>query len=331
MLALLLGPGTGAPCWGSAEAVLPGPTQLAARALIPRPRPHWLQVRLIGVEAGGEGVHTNKHAATLTKGTPGVLHGSMSYLLQDDEGQVIDPHSISAGWALLRCAPRCCCNVALIRLGTSAALPTSPLLFPLASSPLISPHPPRPSCRQPPAWPAPSPSPQPLNSHPPPPAAWTTPASAPSTRSSWTSAAQSTLLSQTQRPWRASSCCPRSRVGGLRALDDAPARQLPGALPSAWFACRSPRMASAHSGCLEALPCRAATAEAAAQPGIAQLPVQPWSHPALCATGRTPRGAPAGGPGRWPRAGGGAVARQLQRLPQPRISSASAVVPARPA
>lgn len=54
-------------------------------------------VRLIGVEAGGEGVHTNKHAATLTMGSPGVLHGSFSYLLQDSEGQVIDPHSISAG------------------------------------------------------------------------------------------------------------------------------------------------------------------------------------------------------------------------------------------
>jgi tryptophan synthase beta chain len=54
-------------------------------------------VRLIGVEAGGEGVTTSKHAATLTKGTPGVLHGSYSYLLQDSEGQVIDPHSISAG------------------------------------------------------------------------------------------------------------------------------------------------------------------------------------------------------------------------------------------
>ncbi|KAG2499130.1 hypothetical protein HYH03_002713 [Edaphochlamys debaryana] len=54
-------------------------------------------VRLVGVEAGGEGVDTNKHAATLTKGSPGVLHGSYSYLLQDDDGQIIDPHSISAG------------------------------------------------------------------------------------------------------------------------------------------------------------------------------------------------------------------------------------------
>ncbi len=54
-------------------------------------------VRLIGVEAAGEGVSTNKHAATLTKGRIGVLHGAMSYLLQDTEGQVIEPHSISAG------------------------------------------------------------------------------------------------------------------------------------------------------------------------------------------------------------------------------------------
>eukprot|EP00884_Botryococcus_braunii_P019190 jgi/Botrbrau1/5955/Bobra.0366s0125.1 len=54
-------------------------------------------ILLIGVEAGGEGTHTNKHAATLTKGSPGVLHGSFSYLLQDEEGQIIDPHSISAG------------------------------------------------------------------------------------------------------------------------------------------------------------------------------------------------------------------------------------------
>ena len=56
-------------------------------------------VRLIGVEAGGYGVEKGpgKHAATLTKGTPGVLHGSYSYLLQDDDGQVIEPHSISAG------------------------------------------------------------------------------------------------------------------------------------------------------------------------------------------------------------------------------------------
>ncbi|MEN9215755.1 MAG: tryptophan synthase subunit beta [Gloeomargarita sp. HHBFW_bins_162] len=54
-------------------------------------------VRLIGVEAAGEGIHTGKHAATLTQGRVGVLHGAMSYLLQDDQGQVVEPHSISAG------------------------------------------------------------------------------------------------------------------------------------------------------------------------------------------------------------------------------------------
>ena len=55
-------------------------------------------VRLIGVEAAGEGMEPGqKHAATLTLGTPGVLHGSFSYLIQDEEGQIIEPHSISAG------------------------------------------------------------------------------------------------------------------------------------------------------------------------------------------------------------------------------------------
>jgi tryptophan synthase beta chain len=54
-------------------------------------------VRLIGVEAAGEGVTTDKHAATLTYGRVGVLHGAMSYLLQDSDGQVIEAHSISAG------------------------------------------------------------------------------------------------------------------------------------------------------------------------------------------------------------------------------------------
>lgn len=54
-------------------------------------------VRLIGVEAAGEGVQTEKHAATLTAGRVGVLHGAMSYLLQDRDGQVTEAHSISAG------------------------------------------------------------------------------------------------------------------------------------------------------------------------------------------------------------------------------------------
>eukprot|EP01026_Neomeris_dumetosa_P027932 TRINITY_DN2265_c0_g1_i10.p1 TRINITY_DN2265_c0_g1~~TRINITY_DN2265_c0_g1_i10.p1 ORF type:complete len:297 (-),score=51.08 TRINITY_DN2265_c0_g1_i10:662-1552(-) len=55
------------------------------------------QVELIGVEAAGFGVDSGKHAATLTKGSKGVLHGSLSMLLQTPEGQIIDPHSISAG------------------------------------------------------------------------------------------------------------------------------------------------------------------------------------------------------------------------------------------
>lgn len=54
-------------------------------------------VRLIGVEAAGEGVETQHHSASLTKGVPGVLHGSFSYLLQDEDGQVAPAHSISAG------------------------------------------------------------------------------------------------------------------------------------------------------------------------------------------------------------------------------------------
>lgn len=54
-------------------------------------------VRLIGVEAAGLGINTDKHAATLTLGRVGVLHGAMSYLLQDEDGQVVEPHSISAG------------------------------------------------------------------------------------------------------------------------------------------------------------------------------------------------------------------------------------------
>jgi len=54
-------------------------------------------VRLIGLEAGGDGVETGRHAATITGGTPGVLHGARSYLLQDENGQTVESHSISAG------------------------------------------------------------------------------------------------------------------------------------------------------------------------------------------------------------------------------------------
>jgi tryptophan synthase beta chain len=54
-------------------------------------------VAIHGVEAAGEGLTTEHHAATLSKGTPGVLHGARSYLLQDADGQVLEAHSISAG------------------------------------------------------------------------------------------------------------------------------------------------------------------------------------------------------------------------------------------
>tara|TARA_B100000945_G_scaffold320701_1_gene331656 strand:- start:1518 stop:2699 length:1182 start_codon:yes stop_codon:yes gene_type:complete len=54
-------------------------------------------VNLVGVEAGGKGVDTNEHSATLVKGSIGVLHGTKTYLIQDDDGQITETHSISAG------------------------------------------------------------------------------------------------------------------------------------------------------------------------------------------------------------------------------------------
>jgi tryptophan synthase beta chain len=54
-------------------------------------------VRLIGVEAAGEGIATGRHSASLTAGRPGVLHGNRTYLLQDANGQIIETHSVSAG------------------------------------------------------------------------------------------------------------------------------------------------------------------------------------------------------------------------------------------
>jgi tryptophan synthase beta chain len=54
-------------------------------------------VRLVGFEAAGDGVETGRHAATFTGGTPGAFQGSYSYLLQDEDGQTIESHSISAG------------------------------------------------------------------------------------------------------------------------------------------------------------------------------------------------------------------------------------------
>jgi tryptophan synthase beta chain len=54
-------------------------------------------VRLIGVEAGGSGLETGKHAAPLSAGRPGVLHGTRTYLMQNEDGQIVDTHSVSAG------------------------------------------------------------------------------------------------------------------------------------------------------------------------------------------------------------------------------------------
>jgi len=54
-------------------------------------------VKCIGIEAGGLGIETDKHGCSLAKGSPGVLHGQMSYLLQDEDGQILEAHSISAG------------------------------------------------------------------------------------------------------------------------------------------------------------------------------------------------------------------------------------------
>ena len=54
-------------------------------------------VKLIGVEAAGDGMETDRHAAAINGGRPGVLHGNRTYLLQDDDGQILEAHSISAG------------------------------------------------------------------------------------------------------------------------------------------------------------------------------------------------------------------------------------------
>jgi tryptophan synthase beta chain len=54
-------------------------------------------VRLIGVEAGGEGIDSGRHGASLCAGSPGILHGALSYLLQDSDGQVLSTHSVAAG------------------------------------------------------------------------------------------------------------------------------------------------------------------------------------------------------------------------------------------
>jgi len=65
-------------------------------------------VKLIGVEAGGEGIATGKHAATITAGKVGILHGAKSYLLQDENGQVLETESVSAGLDYSAVGPEHC-------------------------------------------------------------------------------------------------------------------------------------------------------------------------------------------------------------------------------
>jgi tryptophan synthase len=60
-----------------------------------------LTVKLLGVEAGGDGIDTLRHSATLSVGTPGVLHGVKTYLLQNTEGQISDTHSV---WHIIEMA-----------------------------------------------------------------------------------------------------------------------------------------------------------------------------------------------------------------------------------
>ncbi len=79
-------------------------------------------VRLIGFEAGGEGADTPRHAATITKGRPGVLHGARSMLLQDEDGQTIESHSISAGLDYPGVGPE---HAWLAKIGRAEYLPVS--------------------------------------------------------------------------------------------------------------------------------------------------------------------------------------------------------------
>jgi tryptophan synthase beta subunit len=63
-----------------------------------------MTVKLLGVEAGGDGIDTSRHSATLSVGTPGVLHGVKTYLLQNVDGQISDTHSVCRGQKFFNCA-----------------------------------------------------------------------------------------------------------------------------------------------------------------------------------------------------------------------------------
>jgi tryptophan synthase beta chain len=79
-------------------------------------------VKLIGIEAAGDGVDTEKHAATIERGRPGVLHGSRSYVLQNEDGQTIESHSISAGLDYPGVGPE---HAALNDIGRATYLPAT--------------------------------------------------------------------------------------------------------------------------------------------------------------------------------------------------------------
>lgn len=79
-------------------------------------------VRLVGLEGGGEGVESGRHASRFATGTPGVLHGAFTYLLQDDEGQTIESHSVSAGLDYPSVGPE---HAALHACGRATYLPVT--------------------------------------------------------------------------------------------------------------------------------------------------------------------------------------------------------------
>jgi tryptophan synthase beta chain len=79
-------------------------------------------VKLYGYEAAGDGVDTEKHAATIERGRPGILHGSRSYVLQDEDGQTIESHSISAGLDYPGVGPE---HAHLHEIGRASYLPAS--------------------------------------------------------------------------------------------------------------------------------------------------------------------------------------------------------------
>ncbi|CAM5315273.1 Tryptophan synthase beta chain [Streptomyces violaceorubidus] len=112
-------------------------------------------VRLIGCEPAGHGVETGEHAATLTAGEPGILHGSRSYVLQDEEGQITEPYSISAGLDYPGIGPEHSCRPQGLRPAASTARsPTTPPCRPCACcrAPRASSRPSRAPTRWPVPW-----------------------------------------------------------------------------------------------------------------------------------------------------------------------------------